>query len=75
VEGIFASVFPSYFLLNHSACSQCIAPYSTLPNLLARQDLYVGLQPPDLLFLKVTTVLYNETQKSMTWLISKAKVA
>ena len=73
-EGIFAGIFPSNFLLNHCACSQCIAPYSTLPTLLALQDLYVGLQPPNLLFLKVMNVLYNEAQKNMTWLISKAKI-
>ena len=42
-EGTFASIFPSNFLLNHSACSQCIAPHSTLPTLLALQDMYVGL--------------------------------
>lgn len=75
VGGIFASILISNFLLNHSACSQCIAPYSTLPTLLALQDLYVGVQPPNCLFLKVMTVLYNETQKNMTWLISKAKIA
>lgn len=75
VEGIFASIFPSNFLLNHIACSQCIAPHSTLPTFLALQDLYVGLQPPNLFFLKVMTLLYKETQKNMTWLISKAKIA
>jgi len=74
-EGIFASIFPSDSLLNHSACSQCIVPNSTLPTFLALQDLYVGLQPPNLFFLKLMTLLYNETQKNMTWLISKAKIA
>jgi len=74
-EGIFASIFPSNFLLNHSAHSHCIAPYSTLPTLLALEDLYIGLQPPDSLFLKVVTMLYNETQKNMTWLITKVKIA
>jgi hypothetical protein len=65
-EGILANIFSSNFLLNHSACYQCIAPYSTFPTLLALQDLYVGLQPPNLLFLQVITVLYNETHKNMT---------
>lgn len=74
-EGIFASIFPSIFLLNHSACSQCIAPHCTHSTFLALQDLYVGLLPPNLFFLKMMTLLYNETQKNMTWLISKAKIA
>ena len=63
-QGIFSN-----FLLNHSTHSQYKAPYATLPFLLALQDLQVGLQPADLLFMKVTIVLYNEMQKNITWLI------
>jgi hypothetical protein len=71
----FCKSFPWNSVLNHSAQLQWIALYSTLPTLLALQDLYVGLHPPDLLFLKMVNVLYIETLNSMTWLISKAEIA